>query len=58
MHLSRYKPVEEYVGTPLKLKWVRESTITGDAVTLDIPFKGPKGRANLIINGKKGNEHE
>lgn len=57
-HIRQYKPIEEYVGAPLHVRWIRESSFTDDKLLIIVPFKGPKGSARLHIHGKKGSSNE
>lgn len=51
--MKQYKPVATYIGTPFRIGWVKEAVVEADTVTLVVPFKGAKGKANLVIHGKK-----
>lgn len=53
-HLSGYEPLAKYVGSPIYVQWVKQVTYDKNTVTLVVPFGGPKGKALLIINGRKG----
>ena len=57
-YLKDYEPVAKYVGVPIYVSWVKEVTYDKDSVMLVVPFKGPKGKASLIINGIRGRDNE
>ncbi|KAF6021984.1 hypothetical protein EB796_019711 [Bugula neritina] len=58
MHLKNYDPVLEYVGDPISIKRVEMAEYTDNNVTMVIPFRGPKGKAKLIVNGVRGASNE
>lgn len=57
-HLENYEPIYSYVGKPYRVQSIQEVTFDESSVTMVVPIRGPKGKANLIINGKKGEANE
>lgn len=55
-HLRSYEPVNKYLGDPLQIKWISESHHDEKTITLVVPLRGPKGKAELIINGRRGKD--
>ena len=56
--MKDYAPVAKYVGVPNYVSRVKEVTYDEASVMLVVPFKGPKGKASLIINGIRGRDNE
>ncbi|XP_067931216.1 uncharacterized protein [Watersipora subatra] len=57
-HLESYTPAHAYIGTPYKLRRIKETSIDDESVIMVVPISGPKAQAKLHIFGKRGESNK